>query len=148
MGFTPEAIAKGQAALKAMGYRGGMRGTHGKKRLQRLAAQREQVIRLREEGKTLEEIRIAIGKKDTRLVKEILFSGAIRAERLQRLNESLLSLGPKAHRVIEKKLEEDDEDVAMWLMEKIGVVSKEQVSVIINAQREPRRNRLFGTWAG
>jgi hypothetical protein len=111
----------------------GIRGTHGRIRKSRIAARKEKIIELREQGMGLEEIRRTVGCH-MRVVKEVLFSGAIRAERIQRHNEELLSFEHLSRKAIKARLEAGDADVAMWWYEKVGVVSKEQISLTINAK--------------
>jgi hypothetical protein len=137
MGFTAKDAAKGRAVAEANRQADsqypGIRGTHGKKRLERLAARREKIIELRDQGMNLDDITRAL-KVRMAVVKDVLFSGAINAERKQRYNERLLSRAQVAMDVIEMRLAAGDEDVAMWLLEKTGVVGKEQVNIQINAQ--------------
>jgi hypothetical protein len=110
----------------------GIRGTHGARRAAKIAKRKEDIIRLREEGKSLDEICAEL-HTSPKIVKEVLFSKEIRADRLMRYNERLLARVPRSLQVIDDKLNAGNEKVAMWLLEATGTVSKEQVSLTINA---------------
>jgi hypothetical protein len=134
MSFTDEQRAKGQATMRAKGFRNmGARGTHGKKRLEWLAKRKKKIIELRDAGHTLEEIRVAVGCKNQRQVREVLFNGVVKAERRDEYNERLLSFSHLAIDVIKQRIADGDEDVAMWLLEKTGTVGKEAINLTINA---------------
>ena len=127
MGFqnqTPEQRAANLA--KSLETRRGARKAVRAERRQR------QVVELRDQGISIAEIAKQLNMK-VGDVNKILFNGVIKAERIQRFNEALISRNAAGLRVIDAFLEKNDKDVAMWLLEKTGAVGKEQVNLTINA---------------
>lgn len=103
-----------------------------KKKMERLAKMKEQVLELRSAGKTVPEIAKEL-RVHTSKVNQILFNGVIRAERIQKFNEKLLSRSNAMFDVLDEAIRQKDKTVMMWWFEKTGIVSKEQVNLTINA---------------
>lgn len=103
-----------------------------KRRRKTLEDHREKIFALREQGMGVAEISSTLHIKE-REISKILFNGVYKAERIAKMNEMLLSMAPRARAVIAERLEKGDESVAMWLLEKVGIVGKEQVNLTINA---------------
>jgi hypothetical protein len=112
----------------------GGKGLIGKKRERKLAKLTARVFELREQGKRMEDIAKEIGTKIA-FVKHVLFSKEIRKDRLDKHMERMVSLNNMSIDLLREKIEKDkDEKVAMWLLEKTGVASKEAVAaLVINA---------------
>lgn len=121
-GFNDEQRAKGRATIAAR-----------RKMKNREETMKQAIFEARESGMTIEQVAAAVHTKVDK-VKKVLFNGVHKAERIQRFNEALVSRSPKGIAVVDAWLDKGDKDVAMWLLEKNGVVGKEQVNLTINAQ--------------
>lgn len=94
---------------------------------------KERIVAARESGMEIDEVAKHC-HCNVATVKKVLFDGVRRAERVQRFNEALVSRGPKGIKVIDEWLAKGSKEVAMWLLENIGAVSKEQIrQLTINA---------------
>jgi NOL1/NOP2/fmu family ribosome biogenesis protein len=94
---------------------------------------REQVLELRERGKTFDEICSEL-KTTIRTVRHALHAPEAERERLRRAHERALFLGPKAARAIERRLDEGDGTLGLRLLEDLGAVGREAIRVQVNAQ--------------
>lgn len=106
---------------------------YGKKRKRLLEKFKEDVFEAREAGMSIPQIATHLHATEGN-VKKVLYNGVYKAERIQKMNEMLLSKAKKAESAIDYWLSKNDKAVAMWWYEKTGVVSKEQTSITINAQ--------------
>jgi hypothetical protein len=94
---------------------------------------REQVLELREQGKTFDEICVEL-KTTIRTVRHVLHAPEAERERQRRAHERALFLAPKAVRAIEKQLDCGDGTLGLRLLEGLGVVGREAIHVQVNAQ--------------
>ncbi len=94
---------------------------------------REQIIELREQGKTFDQI-CADLKTTTRTVRHVLHATEAERERQRRAHERALFLTPKALGAIEQQLDEGNGTLGLRLLEDLGVVGREAIHVQVNAQ--------------
>src|ERR1700680_5075688 len=94
---------------------------------------REQVLELREQGKSFDEICTEL-KTTIRTVRHVLYAPEAERERQRRAHERALFLVPKAVRAIEQQLDGGDGTLGLRLLEGLGVVGREAIHVLVNAQ--------------
>jgi len=94
---------------------------------------REQVLELREQGKTFDEICAEL-HTTTRTVRHVLHTPEAERERVRRAHERALFLVPKAARAIERRLDEGDGALGLHLLEGLGVIGRQAIQVQVNAQ--------------
>jgi len=94
---------------------------------------REQVIELREQGKSFDQICAELGTT-IRTVRHVLYALEVERERQRRVHERTLFLAPKAVRAIERQLDDGDGALGLRLLEGLGVVGREAIHVQVNAQ--------------
>jgi hypothetical protein len=94
---------------------------------------REQVLELREQGRTFDEICLAL-HTTTRTVRHILHAPDAERERQRRAHERALFLTPKALGAIERQLDEGNGALGLRLLEDLGVVGREAIHVQVNAR--------------
>ena len=94
---------------------------------------REQVLELREQGKSFDQICAEL-HTTIRTVRHVLHAPEAERERLRRAHERTLSLAPKAARAIEQQLESGNGALGLRLLEDLGVVGREAIHVQVNAQ--------------
>jgi hypothetical protein len=93
----------------------------------------EAIVAARDKGLSIAEVALECHTNESR-VKRVVFDGVRKAERIQRFNESLVSISSQGIKVVREWLDKGDKDVAMWLLQQTGVVGKEQTNITINAQ--------------
>src|ERR1700687_4336342 len=94
---------------------------------------REQVLELREQGKSFDQICAEL-HTTIRTVRHVLYAPEVERERLRRAHERTLFLVPKAARAIEQQLESGNGALGLRLLEDLGVVGREAIHVQVNAQ--------------
>jgi transcriptional regulator len=94
---------------------------------------REQVLELREQGRTFDEICTEL-RTTTRTLRHILHAPEVERERVRRAHERALFLVPKAARAIERRLDEGDGALGLHLLESLGAVGRQAIQVQVNAQ--------------
>jgi hypothetical protein len=94
---------------------------------------REQVLELREQGKSFDQISAEL-KTTIRTVRHVLYAPEAERERQRRAHERALFLVPKAVRAIEQQLDDGDGALGLRLLEGLGVVGREALHVLVNAQ--------------
>ena len=94
---------------------------------------REQVLELREQGKSFDQICAEL-HTTIRTVRHVLYAPEAERERQRRVHERALFLAPKAVRAIEQQLESGNGALGLRLLEDLGVVGREAIHVQVNAQ--------------
>ncbi len=94
---------------------------------------REQILELREQGKSFDQICAELGTT-IRTVRHVLYAPEAERERQRRAHERALFLVPKAVRAIEQHLDNGDGVLGLRLLEGLGVVGREAIHVRVNAQ--------------
>jgi hypothetical protein len=94
---------------------------------------REQVLELREQGKSFDQICTEL-HTTIRTVRHALHTPEAERERVRRAHERALFLAPKALGAIERQLEEGNGALGVRLLEDLGVVGREAIHVQVNAQ--------------
>jgi transcriptional regulator len=107
------------------------RGTHGKRREQRLSRLVNKAFEMREHGSTLREIREALHTSESAVERILHDSNNVR-RRLAQYNEQLRSVAPIALRVVRETLEStapqlagERARMAQWVLESTKTVGKE-----------------------
>jgi hypothetical protein len=94
---------------------------------------REQVLELREQGKSFDQICAEL-HTTIRTVRHVLYAPEAERERQRRAHERALFLVPKALGAIERQLDEGNGVLGLRLMEDLGVVGREAIQVHVNAE--------------
>ena len=94
---------------------------------------RDQILELREQGKTFGQICVEL-KTTIRTVRHALYTPEAERERQRRAHEKALSIVPKALGAIERELDEGNGTLGLRLLEDLGIVGREAIHVQVNAQ--------------